>query len=175
MSTRADAVLVATALVTLGVAGGIALEAAAGEAATVTATAPPSTVTVTRPAVTLTPKPAPTVTVTRTVRAARAATRVNVPERPAGQRVTGTVAIYQAYARDRVSAAQWPCLRALVQRESSWRPTAVNGSHYGLFQMRGLAHDTGWKHQVVRGLSYIDYRYGTPCAALRHSDLNGWY
>jgi hypothetical protein len=85
------------------------------------------------------------------------------------------VAIYQAYARERVSAAQWPCLRALVQRESSWRPTAVNGSHYGLFQMRGLAHSTDWQRQIARGLGYIDHRYGTPCAALAHSDSKGCY
>jgi len=85
------------------------------------------------------------------------------------------VSDYQTYARARVPADQWPCLRDLVQRESSWNPTAVTGSHYGLFQMRGLKHSTGWKWQIERGLSYIDHRYGSPCAALAHSDLRNWY
>jgi hypothetical protein len=86
------------------------------------------------------------------------------------------VSDYQAYARARVAADQWPCLKRLVQRESSWRPAAVNGSHYGLFQMRGLSHSTPWKRQIVRGLGYIDHRYsGSPCKALAHSDRKGWY
>jgi hypothetical protein len=145
--------------------------------------APTPAPTITR---TVTPPPVTeTVTVRVTQRASRSEVRTTAPTtqriaRPdtSGAVVVtdpGTPSIYQAYARARVSSDQWPCLRTLVQRESSWRPTAVNGSHYGLFQMRGMKHGTGWKHQIVRGLDYIDYRYGSPCAALAHSNAKGWY
>jgi hypothetical protein len=85
------------------------------------------------------------------------------------------VSDYQAYARARVPADQWPCLKALWTRESNWNPQAVNGSHFGIPQMRGLKHSTGWKWQIERGLGYIAHRYDGPCDALHHSDKNGWY
>ena len=143
--------------------------------------APVPTVTVTAPPKTI------TATVRVTERASRVHSRGASPDSLPTSRTTseGTrermpggasrVSDYQAYARARVPADQWPCLKRLVQRESSWRPTAVTGSHYGLFQMRGLKHSTGWQYQIERGLDYIEARYGTPCKALAHSDRKGWY
>jgi hypothetical protein len=119
-------------------------------------------------------KPQPTVTKTVTVRVTERASRSQVSRPPVSD--TEATGKYQEYARARVESSEWPCLRELVQRESSWNPTAVTGSHYGLFQMRGLKHSTGWKRQVERGLGYIDHRYGGDvCVALSHSNKTGWY
>lgn len=169
---RIDALLISAALLTTGLAGGIVMQNVAdgGEPqAVVTVTAPPSTVTVTRASRSHSrgTLPAPLPTSRTTSEGARGGL-------PAGtSRVSGP---YQRYARALVDADQWSCLRKLVDRESSWNPQAVTGSHYGLFQMRGLKHSTGWQRQITRGLSYIDHRYGgSPCAALAHSNRNGWY
>lgn len=168
---RLDALLVSAALLTTGLAGGIVLQNVAdGGNGVVTVTAPPSTVTVTRPPRTLPPK---TVEVTRTVRVSRGDVRETPPTRI--QRNTAVTGEYQRYARSLVSASQWPCLRTLWQRESGWNPDARTGSHYGIAQRRGEMN-TDYRRQIVLGLSYIDSRYGgSACAALAHSDQNGWY
>jgi hypothetical protein len=90
---------------------------------------------------------------------------------------TGSVGEYQAWAKARVSASQWPCLRELWDRESGWDPTSDNptSSAYGIPQIIGMKPGTGWKRQIERGLSYIDHRYGTPCSALAAHDSKGWY
>jgi hypothetical protein len=85
---------------------------------------------------------------------------------------------YQEYARRLVVAAEWPCLRRLWQNESGWNPKAVSpsGRHIGIPQLIGLKTTDGWKHQIKRGLSYIDARYaGSPCRALSHYNANRWY
>jgi hypothetical protein len=148
-----------------------------------TRVSPPATppVIVTAPPVTLPPK-----TVKVTVRVTERASRSQVA-RPA---VTATPTpvryynpeaasgVYQEYARRLVTAAEWPCLRRLWTRESNWRPEAVSpsGRHVGIPQLIGLKTTDGWKHQIKRGLAYIDARYGgSPCRALAHSDAKGYY
>jgi hypothetical protein len=173
MSTRLDAALVAAALLGVGVAGGCVLTTSIGPepAPAITKTA---TVRVTVP-----PK---TVTVTRIVERASRSYRVNVPERmgtqrPRIDRVKGSRALYLAYARARVPADQWPCLRKLWQRESGWNPKSDNprSSAYGIPQILRLKPGTPWRIQIDRGLGYIDHRYGTPCAAWAYFGRKGWY
>lgn len=80
-------------------------------------------------------------------------------------------------------ADQWPALEELVQRESSWNPTAQNptSTAFGLFQFL----DSTWKNygtktsdpaaQAQAGLAYIRDRYGSPAAALAFHDRKNWY
>lgn len=80
---------------------------------------------------------------------------------------------------------QFSCLVELWERESNWRWNAENKSSgaYGIPQslpgnkMAAVADDwkTNPETQVLWGLGYIDDRYESPCAALVHSDMRGWY
>lgn len=80
---------------------------------------------------------------------------------------------------------QFSCLVKLWERESNWRWNATNKSSgaYGIPQAlpatklasAGADWRTNPETQIRWGLNYIDSRYGTPCAALVHSDENNWY
>lgn len=70
---------------------------------------------------------------------------------------------------------EWQCLDLIIKRESNYRVKAVNGSHYGIGQIRGMKHGTGAKHQIQRVLDYIAHRYGTACEAYKHHKKKGWY
>lgn len=76
--------------------------------------------------------------------------------------------------------AEWNAIQQIVQKESSWNPNAANptSSARGLFQKMTSIHgpveptpagQAGW------GLNYIRSRYGTPTAALRFHNANGYY
>lgn len=83
------------------------------------------------------------------------------------------------------TGAQWTCLERLWSRESGWSTAADNptSSAYGIPQampgskMRSAGGDwrTNPRTQIRWGLNYINGRYGTPCAALAHSNSVGWY
>ena len=82
----------------------------------------------------------------------------------------------QTYARTLVSPAQWPCLRALWQRESGWRANADNphSSAYGIAQrLDETSHDP--HVQIRRGLDYIAARYGDSCTAWQWWQVHRWY
>ena len=101
-----------------------------------------------------------------------------------------SIAEIQQYAHDKVIAMGWTeaDFTALVQlwnRESGWRWNADNPTSdaYGIPQalpgskMASAGSDwaTNPKTQVNWGLDYIQKRYGSPTAALAHSDSVGWY
>jgi hypothetical protein len=71
---------------------------------------------------------------------------------------------------------EFGCLDKLYTKESTWRPLARNGSHYGIPQGRSLylSRVDGYK-QIQWGLKYIGHRYGEPCIALDHWKANGWH
>lgn len=122
--------------------------------------------------------PPMTVEVTRTVRADRDTKRTQV-SRPVDVDNKGG-SKYHNYARRLVPAGQWPCLRDLWQRESHWNPRAVGAvvdgvRVVGIPQLRGLKATDGWEYQIRRGLTYIDHRYGSPCAAWSAFQSKGWY
>ncbi len=100
---------------------------------------------------------------------------------------TGSV---KAFALGEVSKRGWDfnqysCLVKLWERESNWRWNATNRSSgaYGIPQSlpaskmasAGADWRTNPETQVRWGLGYIDGRYGSPCAALVHSDKHNWY
>jgi len=106
---------------------------------------------------------------------------------PPASRVTESVKIYAKYE---ITAhgwpkAQWQCLNKLWTKESNWRHLAKNRSSgaYGIPQalpaekMASAGKD--WKTnpftQVDWGLKYIISRYKTPCGAIGHWNLKGWY
>lgn len=80
---------------------------------------------------------------------------------------------------------QYSCLVKLWNRESNWRVNAYNKSSgaYGIPQSlpgnkmatAGADWMTNPETQINWGLGYIDGRYGSPCAALAHSDRVNWY
>ena len=80
---------------------------------------------------------------------------------------------------------QYSCLVKLWNRESNWRVNAYNKSSgaYGIPQSlpgnkmatAGADWLTNPETQINWGLGYIEGRYGTPCAALAHSDRVNWY
>lgn len=80
---------------------------------------------------------------------------------------------------------QFSCLVKLWERESNWRWNATNRSSgaYGIPQSlpaskmasAGADWRTNPETQILWGLGYIDGRYGSPCAALLHSDVKNWY
>lgn len=96
----------------------------------------------------------------------------------------------KAYAASRMGAYGWGsdqfrCLDLLWTRESGWRANAYNASSgaYGIPQSlpgskmasAGADWRTNAATQIDWGLSYIDARYGTPCAAWAHSEAVNWY
>jgi len=72
--------------------------------------------------------------------------------------------------------SQYQCFYKLITKESNWRVNAVNGSHYGLGQMRNVKYKTldGFK-QVDWILAYIKNRYETPCKAWEFHKVKGYY
>jgi len=72
---------------------------------------------------------------------------------------------------------QTQCWVELIWRESRFNPLAVNGSHYGLAQMRNVkVKDLTPRAQVRWHMRYLDHRYdGSPCKALEHLKTKGWH
>lgn len=90
----------------------------------------------------------------------------------------------KAYARDimlRYNDMQFQCLERLWTKESNWRSNAYNkvkvmGKNAGgIPQLLGMSPHIPATRQIDRGYSYIIYRYGSPCKALRFHERKGWY
>jgi hypothetical protein len=119
--------------------------------------------------------------------AAREAQAAATPQaRPAVPDDAGTAGpdAYRAYARTKLSTAQFTCLDNLWNRESGWRPRAQNPSStaYGIPQLldrtwaaTGVTKTSNGYRQVDAGLVYVDAAYGTPCGAWAHEKSDGWY
>jgi hypothetical protein len=83
------------------------------------------------------------------------------------------------------STSQFSCLEPLWARESGWHVAASNPSTgaYGIPQAlpgskmasAGADWRTNAATQVRWGLTYIKGTYGSPCAAWRHAQAEGWY
>jgi len=84
---------------------------------------------------------------------------------------------YKLYAHSRVvSFDQFQCLHKIITKESNWNPRAVNGSHYGLGQMRSQWYRTLDPYrQIDATLAYIKNRYQTPCKAWAFHQRKNWF
>jgi hypothetical protein len=85
-----------------------------------------------------------------------------------------------AYANDRLvvwSGKQMTCLSRLWGKESAWNPKAKNkhSTAFGIPKMLKLDNSLSAAQQIDRGLSYIYYRYDTPCNAWKHWQRKKWY
>ena len=81
------------------------------------------------------------------------------------------------YAHSRiVEYKQFICFNKLINAESNWRIDAINGSHYGIGQMRNPKYRNldGYR-QVDWSLKYIKNRYSTPCIAWTFFENNRWH
>lgn len=96
----------------------------------------------------------------------------------------------KSYAHDLVISYGWSeydfeCLIKLWNRESGWKPNAVNkrSGACGIPQAlpckkmskEGSDYRTNGKTQIRWGLKYIKNRYGSPSKAWAHSQRKGWY
>ncbi len=81
------------------------------------------------------------------------------------------------YAYNKMDWDEFQCYNQLIIRESSWRPEARNGSHWGLGQMRSEWYGTLDAYaQVDAHIKYIEHRYeGSACKAYAHWERKGWH
>ena len=85
---------------------------------------------------------------------------------------------FKLYLHTRViKDKQYQCAYALYMAESKFDSRAVNGSHYGIPQMRNkkLLNLDGYR-QIDWGIKYITHRYkGNYCLAYKHFKDKGWH
>jgi len=88
----------------------------------------------------------------------------------------------KSLADKQLTFKQLSCHNQIVFKESSWNINAVNGSHYGFYQMRNK-HIKGkpYDYQFYMYWHYVAKRYGITkydepnyCNALRHLNTKGW-
>jgi hypothetical protein len=81
------------------------------------------------------------------------------------------------YAHSRIlDYKEFQCFNKIITKESRWSYRAVNGSHYGLGQMRSKHYrDLDPFRQIDATLRYITNRYQTPCKAWAFHQVNGYY
>lgn len=85
---------------------------------------------------------------------------------------------YKLFAHSRiVNFEQYTCFVKLINKENRhWNPSAKNGSHYGIGQMR----NTNYKNldgftQIEWTIRYIKNRYGSMCKAWAFFQANGYH
>jgi hypothetical protein len=85
---------------------------------------------------------------------------------------------FKLYLHSRVvSDSQYQCAYKLYMKESKFDSRAINGSHYGIPQMRNkkLKHLDGYT-QIDWGIRYNQARYkGDFCLAWAHFKSKGWH
>jgi hypothetical protein len=77
---------------------------------------------------------------------------------------------------------QYNCHNAIIYRESRWDLSAVNGSHYGLYQGKSVSlKGAPAEYQFWWYWYYVTNRYGVTkydepnyCNALHHLRTHGW-
>ena len=84
---------------------------------------------------------------------------------------------YKLYLHSKIiNYKQFQCAVEVAHRESRWNWRAVNGTHYGLFQMsnKKVQYMNAYT-QIDWWLRYVSHRYnGTPCLSLAHLKKKGW-
>jgi hypothetical protein len=85
---------------------------------------------------------------------------------------------YKLYAHSRIiNWTETRCFIALIDRENrQWNPSARNGSHFGIGQMRNTKYrELDGYRQIDWTLRYIAHRYQTPCKAWEFFKANGYH
>jgi hypothetical protein len=84
---------------------------------------------------------------------------------------------YKLYSHSRViNYEQFICLSNIFYKESRWNPYAINGSHYGLGQMRSKHYrNLDPYRQIDATILYIKGRYGSMCKAWEFHKKKGYY
>ena len=84
---------------------------------------------------------------------------------------------YKLYAHSRViNYEQFICLSKIIYKESRWNPLAMNGSHFGLGQMRSKHYrNLDPYRQIDATILYIKGRYGSMCKAWEFHKVKGYY
>jgi hypothetical protein len=87
-------------------------------------------------------------------------------------------------AKYQLTDKQYKCHNEIIHRESSWNINAVNGSHYGYYQMKIEAmKGKPYDYQFYTYWYYVAKRYGFDkanpelpnyCKALAHLKSKGW-
>ena len=85
---------------------------------------------------------------------------------------------FKLYLHSRViKDSQYQCAYKLYMKESKFDSRAVNGSHYGIPQLRNkkLKHLDGYT-QIDWGIRYVAHRYKSDyCLAWAHFKSKGWH
>jgi hypothetical protein len=84
---------------------------------------------------------------------------------------------YKLYTHSRIiNYEQFICLSKIIYKESRWNPYAINGSHYGLGQMRSKHYrNLDPYRQIDATILYIKGRYGSMCKAWEFHKAKGYY
>ena len=88
----------------------------------------------------------------------------------------------KALANKQLTDKQYKCHNEIIYRESRFNIDAVNGSHYGYYQMRTKSiKDKPYDYQFYIYWYYVGSRYGYTqyeepnyCLALKHLKTKGW-
>ena len=104
---------------------------------------------------------------------------------PMGTAYSGSIKPYTSLkqlADYQLTDKQYKCHNEIVYRESRFKHDAVNGSHYGYYQIRSKSlHKAPYDYQFYRYWGYVLHRYGFTeydepdyCKALNHLIRKGW-
>ena len=88
----------------------------------------------------------------------------------------------KSLANKQLTDKQYQCHNEIIYRESRFNIDAVNGSHYGYYQMRSKSmQNKPYDYQFYVYWYYVASRYGYTqydepnyCAALHHLKTKGW-
>ena len=97
-------------------------------------------------------------------------------------RVEASIDATKSLANKQLTDKQFKCHNEIIYRESRWQIDAVNGSHYGYYQMRnkhikGKPYDYQfWMFWYYTAKRYGITKYDEPnyCASLHHLKTKGW-
>lgn len=84
---------------------------------------------------------------------------------------------YKLYLHSKIiNFKQYKCAITVGDLESRWNPSAINGNHYGIFQMNNKkVRYMNPFTQIDWWIKYITNRYdGSYCKALDHLKKRGW-
>ena len=88
-----------------------------------------------------------------------------------------SIDLYKLYAHSRiVDYKQFQCFNLIISKESNWNINALNGTHYGLSQMKNPKYrNLDAYRQIDWSIKYNIHRYGSHCNTLKHFLAKGWH